>query len=113
MVECASRPHLWGTHSPSLASPLPLADIPLIDNWNKSLAPVHRSQGAGMASSPHEPMADGEMPPSQAGLQSNKTHQWGVSQKFVNSPTGRPLQEHLASYGVSSVGRPQTLLSWR
>lgn len=87
VVECASQPHLWGTHSPSLASPLPLADILLIDDWNKYLAPVHKSQGAGMASSAHEPMAEGEMPASQAGLQSNKTHQWGVSPKSVNSPT--------------------------
>lgn len=35
VVECASQPHLWGTHSPSLASLLPLADILLIDDWNK------------------------------------------------------------------------------
>lgn len=36
-----------------------------------------------MTSSAHEPMAGGVIPPAQAGLQSNKTHQWGVSQKFL------------------------------
>lgn len=51
VAECASQPHLWGRNSPSLASRLPLADIPLTDNWNKRLAPVHKSQRAGMASS--------------------------------------------------------------
>ena len=87
VVECASQPHLWGTDSPSLASLLPLAHTLLTDSWNNYLAPVHKSQGAGMASSAHEPIADREIPPSQAGLQSNKTHQWGVSQKSVSSPT--------------------------
>lgn len=104
ILECASQPHLWGMHSASLASLLPLADILLIDKWKKYLAPVHKSQGAGMASSAHEPMAGGEMPPSQAGLQSNKTHQWGVSQKFFNSPT-------VEGGCWRSIGWLQTLLS--
>lgn len=57
ILECASQPHLWGTHPPSLASLIPLADLAVIDNWKNYLAPVHRSRGAGMASSEHEPMA--------------------------------------------------------
>lgn len=68
ILECASQPHLWGTHPPSLASLIPLADIAVIDNKNY-LAPVHKSQGAGMASSEYEPMAGREIPPRQAGLQ--------------------------------------------
>lgn len=59
-LECASPPHLWGTHPPSLASLIPLADIPVIDKWKNYLALVHKSQGAGMASCEHEPMAGGE-----------------------------------------------------
>ncbi|KAK5915056.1 hypothetical protein CesoFtcFv8_000688 [Champsocephalus esox] len=55
--ECASQPHLWGAHPPSLASLIPLADLPVIDTWKNYLAPVHKSQGAGMASSECEPMA--------------------------------------------------------
>lgn len=68
ILECASQPHLWGTQPPSLASLIPLADIPVIDNWKNYLAPVHKSQGAGMAGSKYEPMAGREIPPSQAGL---------------------------------------------
>lgn len=59
-LECASSPHLWGTHPPSLASLIPLADIPVIDKWKNYLAPVHKSQGAGMASWEHGPMAGRE-----------------------------------------------------
>lgn len=48
-----------------------------------------------------------EIPPNQAGLQSNKTHQWGVSQKFVSSHTVKvmaaagwlELIKHLAVWG--------------
>lgn len=68
VLECASQPHLWGMHQPSLASLIPLADIPVIDNWKSYLAPVHKSQGAGMMSSEYEPMAGREILPSQAGL---------------------------------------------
>lgn len=68
VLECASQPHLWGTHQPSLASLIPLADIPVIDNWKSYLAQVHKSQGAGMMSSEYEPMAGREILPSQAGL---------------------------------------------
>lgn len=57
ILECASQPHLVGTHSPSLASLIPLADLPVTDSWRNYLAPVHRSQGAGMVSSAYEPMA--------------------------------------------------------
>lgn len=56
ILEFSSQPHLWGTHPPSLASLIPLADLPVIDKWNNYLAPVHRSPGAGMVSSEYEPM---------------------------------------------------------
>lgn len=57
ILECASQPHLWGTRPPSLASLIPLADLPVTDNWKNYLAPVHKPQGAGMVSSQFEPMA--------------------------------------------------------
>lgn len=56
ILEFASHPHLWGTRSPSLASVTPLAELAVIDKCKKYLARVHRSQGAGMESSQHEPM---------------------------------------------------------
>lgn len=59
----------------------------LNDKWKNYLAPVLRSQGAGMVSSEYEPMAVEKSLSGQAGLQWNKTHQWGVSQKFVSSQT--------------------------
>ncbi|KAI9545192.1 hypothetical protein NQZ68_038504 [Dissostichus eleginoides] len=57
VLRIIQKPHLWGTHPPSLASLIPLADLPVIDTWKNYLAPVHKSQGAGMASSECEPMA--------------------------------------------------------
>lgn len=67
-----------------------------------------------MTSSAQEPMADGEIRPSQAGLQSNKTHQWGVSQKFLTLQQRREAAGGaLNQLSVPSMGQLQTLLSCR
>lgn len=61
-LECASLPHLWGNTPAKPGLSHPTGWYPVIDNWKNYLAQVHKSQGAGMASSEYEPMAGGEFP---------------------------------------------------
>lgn len=87
ILECAFQPHLWGTHPPNLVSHIPLAALPC--DWQPW---EHFSSCARMPGGRYGEFWPGtndsrEMSGSQAGLWWNKTHQWGVSPKFVSRQT--------------------------
>lgn len=116
ILECVSQPHLWGTHPPGLVSVIPLADLHHDWQVEELFGSGPRESGGRYGEFWEWTNSSIEISQSQAGLQWNKTHQWGVSSKVCeqSNSEGPLLREPtLTAWSLTSPLPSKDPRSWQ